>query len=341
MAGKHRKPSQRTAGKAIVTVIGGALIAYGAQGTANAANWDKLASCESSGNWSINTGNGYYGGLQFSQSTWEAFGGLEYAPRADLASREQQIAIAEKVLASQGEQAWPDCSNNKVPGWANENGTQYVEVSAPYVAASALMPTYGIVTSEYGPRWGTKHEGVDIANAIGTPIVAPLDGQVIDAGYASGYGQWVRLLHNDGSITEYGHVESYLVNVGQWVTIGQQIATMGNRGWSTGPHLHFEVNDGAVDPEEWLISRGASGDWTGAAVAVPSLTEEKMEQSVVDNAPLVQYDGPLATHYTVESGDTLSSIAVRFGVEWEDIWKLNSEINNPDIIFPGQVLRMM
>jgi hypothetical protein len=65
--------------------------------------------CESSGNWSINTGNGYYGGLQFSQSTWSGYGGRNYAPRADLASRSEQIAIAEKVLDGQGIGAWPTC----------------------------------------------------------------------------------------------------------------------------------------------------------------------------------------------------------------------------------------
>ena len=72
--------------------------------------WDRLAQCEASGNWSINTGNGYYGGLQFYPPTWESFGGLAYAPRADLATREQQIAVAEKVLARQGWGAWPACS---------------------------------------------------------------------------------------------------------------------------------------------------------------------------------------------------------------------------------------
>ena len=72
--------------------------------------WDQLASCESGGNWSINTGNGYFGGLQFSQSTWEGVGGLNYAPRADLASREQQIAAAEVLLKSSGWGAWPSCS---------------------------------------------------------------------------------------------------------------------------------------------------------------------------------------------------------------------------------------
>jgi len=72
-------------------------------------DWTGVAECESSGDWSINTGNGYYGGLQFSQATWEAFGGTELAPRADLASPAGQIAIAEKVLDGQGIGAWPTC----------------------------------------------------------------------------------------------------------------------------------------------------------------------------------------------------------------------------------------
>ena len=72
--------------------------------------WDRLAQCESGGNWHINTGNGYYGGLQFSAGTWTAYGGGAYAPTADLATREQQIAIGEKVQAAQGWGAWPTCA---------------------------------------------------------------------------------------------------------------------------------------------------------------------------------------------------------------------------------------
>lgn len=82
-------------------------------GTANAApasTWDKVAACESTGNWAINTGNGFYGGLQFTQQTWAGYGGTAYAPRADLASKSAQITIAEKVLAGQGPGAWPVCS---------------------------------------------------------------------------------------------------------------------------------------------------------------------------------------------------------------------------------------
>ncbi|MEU9048280.1 MULTISPECIES: transglycosylase family protein [unclassified Kitasatospora] len=82
----------------------------GTASAASVATWDKVAQCESTGNWSINTGNGFYGGLQFTQSTWSAFGGTAYAARADLATKDQQIAVAEKVLASQGPGAWPVCS---------------------------------------------------------------------------------------------------------------------------------------------------------------------------------------------------------------------------------------
>ncbi|WP_432094955.1 transglycosylase family protein [Streptomyces sp. bgisy100] len=75
-----------------------------------AAAWDRLAQCESSGRWDANTGNGYYGGLQFGQQTWEAHGGRAYAPRADLATRSEQIKVAESVVRARGWSAWPGCS---------------------------------------------------------------------------------------------------------------------------------------------------------------------------------------------------------------------------------------
>ncbi|MDT0310638.1 transglycosylase family protein, partial [Streptomyces sp. DSM 44917] len=111
--GRHRRPSRphRFAAAAGVTGAAVALPFLGATG-ANAASvstWDAVAQCESGGDWSINTGNGYYGGLQFSQSSWEAAGGTQYAPRADLATKDQQIAAAEQLLAMQGPGAWPVC----------------------------------------------------------------------------------------------------------------------------------------------------------------------------------------------------------------------------------------
>lgn len=109
--GKHRKVSNTSRNAARVAVTGAAIVApIAIAAPANAADWDALAHCESTGNWSANTGNGFSGGLQFTQSTWRAYGGTEYAPRAKDASREEQIAVAEKVLASQGTGAWPGCS---------------------------------------------------------------------------------------------------------------------------------------------------------------------------------------------------------------------------------------
>lgn len=87
-----------------------ALLAASGQATADSGVWDRIARCESGGNWQINTGNGYYGGLQFSAGTWRAFGGTAYAPTADKASKAQQIAVAAKVQRTQGWGAWPSCS---------------------------------------------------------------------------------------------------------------------------------------------------------------------------------------------------------------------------------------
>ncbi|MGV9747103.1 M23 family metallopeptidase [Rhodococcus zopfii] len=133
------------------------------------------------------------------------------------------------------------------------------------IAPSTVQPVSGTLTSEFGPRWGAHHGGIDIAAPIGTPIKSAADGTVLDAGPASGYGQWVRVLNDDGSTAVYGHVESYQVAAGQRVSAGDQIATVGNRGWSTGPHLHFEVwdqNGTKTDPNAWLNNRGVVTDWS-------------------------------------------------------------------------------
>ncbi|MGW0391743.1 transglycosylase family protein [Streptomyces sp. NPDC003042] len=113
--GRHRRYQPSSINRASLAVTAGgagiALPLIGA-GTAHAASvetWNKVAACESTSNWHVNTGNGYYGGLQFSQSTWRAFGGTAFAARADLATKDQQIAVAEKVLKGQGPTAWPAC----------------------------------------------------------------------------------------------------------------------------------------------------------------------------------------------------------------------------------------
>ncbi|WP_066530402.1 M23 family metallopeptidase [Corynebacterium bouchesdurhonense] len=139
-----------------------------------------------------------------------------------------------------------------------------VEVTKADLAArmpQVVKPAEGAYTSGFGMRWGTMHNGIDIANANGTPILAVEDGTVIDAGPAQGYGNWVRIRHEDGAVSVYGHMETVDVAVGQHVGAGQKIAGMGNMGFSTGTHLHFEIHpDGntPVDPAAWLAARGIS-----------------------------------------------------------------------------------
>lgn len=105
----------------LVLLLGTALVASPAAAEAKASTvWDRVARCESSGRWHINTGNGYYGGLQFSRSTWKAFGGRRYAATANKATRAEQITVAKRVLKRQGPRAWPHCS--RVAHLTRKNG---------------------------------------------------------------------------------------------------------------------------------------------------------------------------------------------------------------------------
>ena len=121
-----------------------------------------------------------------------------------------------------------------------------------------MWPTKGVFTSGYGWRWGRMHKGIDIANNVGTPIVAARDGIVKFSGWSSGYGYLVELTHSDGSSTRYAHNSRLLVRKGQIIAQGVKISLMGSTGRSTGPHLHFEIRQrggSALDPMAKLPSR--------------------------------------------------------------------------------------
>ncbi|BBZ02902.1 hypothetical protein MCHIJ_23390 [Mycolicibacterium chitae] len=151
----------------------------------------------------------------------------------------------------------------KGAAYAQERAEREARLSAPLF----VKPTNGIFTSGFGYRWGALHAGVDIAGPIGTPIYAVADGVVIEAGPTAGYGAVVKLRHRDGTVTLYGHVNTWTVSAGQAVMAGDQIATIGNRGFSTGPHCHFEVMPNGtdrIDPVPWLAQRGISvGGYAG------------------------------------------------------------------------------
>lgn len=124
-----------------------------------------------------------------------------------------------------------------------------------------VLPAPGVMTTCFCMRWGVMHEGIDIAKGYGVPIRAVGDGLVIKAGPAEGFGNWVVIQHSNGDVSIYGHVESYSVHVGEKVKAGEIIAHEGSEGFSTGPHLHFEVHRGSFDgppinPVPWLRARG-------------------------------------------------------------------------------------
>jgi murein DD-endopeptidase MepM/ murein hydrolase activator NlpD len=135
-----------------------------------------------------------------------------------------------------------------------------VEAARP----QAVLPVAGArLTSTFGMRWGTLHAGIDLAAPMRTPEMAAVDGVVLKAGPASGFGLAVYIQHANGDVTVYGHMDQILVQDGQVVKAGDVIALLGNRGQATGPHLHFEVHVGGIngqkiDPLPWLRERGVA-----------------------------------------------------------------------------------
>jgi murein DD-endopeptidase MepM/ murein hydrolase activator NlpD len=134
--------------------------------------------------------------------------------------------------------------------------------------AAAVRPVAGEISSGFGSRWGEFHYGLDFADQLGAPIHSVSNGTVIEAGPASGFGLWVRVQQDDGTVAVYGHVNEMFVHEGQRVNAGDVIATVGNRGNSTGPHLHLEIWDqggNKVDPMPYLAAKGVPLQWGPSA----------------------------------------------------------------------------
>jgi len=174
---KHIRPSRAARAIALTSVTGAVavavpLVAAGSTSATTASEWEAVAQCESGGNWAISTGNGYYGGLQFSASTWAAYGGTRYAATADRATKAQQIQIAEKVLAGQGQGAWPMCGK----------GLSKATYSSP--ADSSVQPGQGT-----GPRSTGEHT----SRSAERPVVSQNTetvGSAIGEGFVRGDGEY-------------------------------------------------------------------------------------------------------------------------------------------------------
>jgi murein DD-endopeptidase MepM/ murein hydrolase activator NlpD len=169
-----------------------------------------------------------------------------------------------ELAASRNQRGAAQAAAVQAQATANRNAVEAKKKAAELARPKAVLPVAGArLTSTFGMRWGVLHAGIDLAAPIGTPEYAAVDGIVLKAGPASGFGLAVYIQHANGDVTVYGHMEQILVQEGQVVRAGQTIALLGARGQATGPHLHLEVHVGGmmgrkIDPLPWLRARGVS-----------------------------------------------------------------------------------
>lgn len=243
--GRHRSgpPAAVKARAALVAVAAGAVaVAVSGSGNHGTSTTAEPAAGEIAPLAAADTGSATVGAPTLASKTSDLDGGVvPAASKADMGGYGKQLTVGKQLAAAAA---------------AREAASRKPLFSAP------IKAKYNF-TSPYAERWGTFHGGVDLAAPLGTPIHAVSDGTVVKAGPASGYGNWVQIKAADGTITMYGHMASsgVLVKEGQKVTAGDVIALVGSEGFSTGPHLHFEVwKNGTtkIDPMPWLASKGIS-----------------------------------------------------------------------------------
>ncbi|WP_077798481.1 transglycosylase family protein [Streptomyces sp. JHA26] len=338
--GRHRRPRQAPAlvvaagvtGSAIAIPLLGATGAHAADGT----NWDRVAECETGGAWSQNSGNGYYGGLQLSQDVWEQYGGLGYAPSADQASRSQQIAVAEKVLAAQGIAAWPTCG--LLAGLGNDSGTVTGGTGTSGDGSSAGRggsDTSGTTESSGSTGSTGSVESAPESSPSVTPSPSrsqsqsPSPSAPATTGAATATGEETTKSDTsvssgtpaEGDAQASGSAGVAASDGGESDKSGQNDAASGLVGTedpATGRHRGSSAEEGAVGGRAAESSgRHASRDESGARVLT---------------------DGT----YTVRSGDSLWGIADSLELTggWHSLYADNKDVvgADPDHILPGQTL---
>ncbi len=193
--------------------------------------------------------------------------GIAAEPTATM-SDDESTRLLQELVVSRNQRDAASTAAAEAQAAADTNAVlaagEAYRLAAEAARPKVVAPVNGArLTSGFGARWGTVHAGIDLAAPMRTPEYAVMDGVVLEAGAASGYGLVVYIQHDDGDVTVYGHMDEILVQPGQVVRAGDTIALLGNRGQSTGPHLHFEVHKGGldgtkVDPLPWLRERGVS-----------------------------------------------------------------------------------
>ncbi|CAM5585979.1 peptidoglycan-binding protein LysM [Streptomyces spiroverticillatus] len=334
--GKHRRPRQAPAIVVAAGVTGSALaiplLGATSAGAAEAGTWDRVAECESGGAWSADLGNGYYGGLQFSQEKWERYGGASYAPRADLASRSQQIEVAEKVFKAEGPQAWPSCAviSGLAPGGGGHSGSGSgqggVDAADPGADAGVdsrtpPTPPADSAKSEDPAQGAEPGQETPSADPSADPTRTPDPGTTPDAATPSG----------DATAPAEP-------------TPGSSVSPSTGPDASTSPTAP-DATPGTVDP-----SAPGSGKHRGEPAPENSLPvpDDSLERGAEAGRHASRDGGgkgqsaPEPGTYTVRPGDNLWHIADEAKVPggWAALYEANKKSvgADPDLIKPGQHL---
>ncbi|WP_210588244.1 transglycosylase family protein [Streptomyces sp. GESEQ-35] len=324
--GRHRRPRQAPALLVAAGVTGSAiaipLLGAGAASAADGSTWDKVAECESGGAWSANSGNGFYGGLQLAQEDWEQYGGLDYAASADQASRSQQIAVAEKVLADQGAGAWPTCG--LVYGLGEDSRSADVDTGLAGEASADESTSSDTSSGSSGlsdsPESSSSSESSSASGSpspSSSPSSSPSDGSSdatdnsaksdtspesdASASQESGSPSTGSSQDDDSDKSGQNGGSSYLTDTG------------------TGKH-----RGGSAD-------EGTAGDRTDSSGRHASRGDDDARVAADDS-------------YTVRAGDTLCSIADSLEVNggWRELYAENKGAvgADPNLIIPGQTLEV-
>ncbi|MET7681926.1 transglycosylase family protein [Streptomyces sp. NPDC005423] len=340
--GRHRRPRQAPALIVAAGVTGSAiaipLLAASAANAADGTTWDKVANCESGGSWSANSGNGYYGGLQVSQDDWAKYGGLEYAPSADLASRSQQIAVAEKILDAKGTSAWTTCS--LLSGLTTSSGSTSVDTGVASDSPSA--------TATGSSDAGDSSDSSDSSDAAGSAGLSdssgPADSGTSDAGSAT----------PSPSVTDKSTGTAHAGTSGgtdKSSGSGTSGARSSHGEPTASPSVSYPGNSVQPAAKSSLVDTGSLGTVTKNAATKSATTKSATTDGVASGGSAAHTDavtgggrhrGASEETYTVRAGDTLGSIADSLGLTggWRALYAANEEAigADPARIVAGQTL---
>ncbi|MFJ5832199.1 transglycosylase family protein [Streptomyces sp. NPDC093089] len=331
--GRHRRPRQAPALVVAAGVTGSAmalpLLATGSASAADASTWDRVAECESGGQWSANFGNGMYGGLQFTQDSWERNGGLAYAPSPDLASRAQQIAVAEKALAK-GSTEWATCA--PIAGLTNDGKDTGVDPGPTSVPKAPTGPVVESNRTDGLPSASAKAaEKAKEATAVPSPVTSTTPGAP-DSSVTPGVPV------TPGTPTTPGAPDES-VAPGTSVSPGETEGGAPSTAPGSGKHRGEAATEEAGKPGK----SGESGKHASSTDKPADGSSVTPTADGVNNSGATDSQGT-SDAYTVQPGDSLSDIAQSNELPggWTALYDANRQTvgADPDLILPGQSLEL-